>query len=105
LSLDTVEFPLVPTPKSPLAVAAENEPLAVVELAKRFLETEKVKSRNSAICSLSNDHTAMACTWLANRREGESEIDLETGGFSGLKRFFLPLAGETTYLKTKVRIR
>ncbi|MDP2685409.1 MAG: hypothetical protein Q8P20_10360 [bacterium] len=97
-------LPMLPTSKSPLAVVAETQPLAVVKLAKWFLETEKVKERNHTICSISKDHTAMACTWLANRQPGERNIDIENGGFSGIKRILFPSSGETACLRTRVKI-
>lgn len=97
-------YPLATVPPSPLAVAAQHAPLAVVDYANRSLVNERVQERNASMRSFSRDHATAACQWLAYRQPGESEIDIETGGSIGRKRLLFSEV-ETCYLRTRVRIR
>ncbi|RJO59252.1 hypothetical protein C4546_02635 [Candidatus Parcubacteria bacterium] len=97
-------FPMLTPPPSPLAVAAEKVPFDVVKWANNALATKRAEERNLTIRSISNNHAAIACTWLAHRLPGETEIEIETGGFAGRKRIFFSEA-ETSYLRTRVKVR
>lgn len=89
-----------------LGQLALTRPWRTEGVLKREIEAREASNRLVALQSVSRDHTAGVCAWLSHRKDGETEITLETDSFAGAPGgWFSSGSHERLRMRTRVTIK